>query len=145
MLLHDEISEQPDVLATVAERNGAMCADASTIISEASNVVIAARGTSDNAARYAKYVWSTALGAPVTLAAPSLYTRYQAPPDLAGSAVVAISQSGQRPDLLAVVEEGRRQGQPTIASVNDPEAPLATAAAIVVPLHAGVERSVAAT
>ena len=145
MLLHEEISEQPDVLATVLERNRDVTTEARGIIADAAHVVIAARGTSDNAARYAKYAWGTHLRAPVTLAAPSLYTRYGTPPDLSHATVVAISQSGQSPDLLAVVEEGRQQSRPTIAVVNDPESPLADLADVVVPLHAGTEHSIAAT
>lgn len=112
---------------------------------ETTHAVIAARGTSDNAARYAKYVWGTELNVPVTLAAPSLYTKYDSPPRLAGAVVVGISQSGQSPDLLAVMEEARRQGRPTIAIVNQVDSPLAGLADVVVPLHAGTERSVAAT
>ncbi|MGI9666698.1 MAG: SIS domain-containing protein [Acidimicrobiia bacterium] len=147
MLLRDEIYEQPAVLQTVLSENGQVARDARETIAGAdvSHVVIAARGTSDNAARYAKYVWGTRLGVPVTLAAPSLYTRYQSPPNLSGAVVVGISQSGQSPDLLAVLEEGKRQGRPTIAIVNDPDSPLADLADVVIPLHAGAERSVAAT
>lgn len=145
MLLHDEIFEQPDVVAAVLDRNRSASTLAREMIDGSSHVVIAARGTSDNAARYAKYVWGTALSAPVTLAAPSLYTRYHAPPDLSEATIVAISQSGQSPDLVAVLEEGRRQGRPTIAIVNDPSAPAADLADVVIPLHAGAERSVAAT
>jgi glucosamine--fructose-6-phosphate aminotransferase (isomerizing) len=147
MLLHDEIREQPAVLERVLAANVGVAAQTRDLIrsSDVDHVVIAARGTSDNAARYAKYVWGSRLGVPVTLAAPSLYTRYNAPPSLKGACVVSISQSGQSPDLIAVLEEGRRQRRPTIAMVNDVESPLADLADLVVPLHAGVERSVAAT
>ena len=145
MLLLDEIREQPLVLERVLAENRSEVADAQRILESGSHVVIAARGSSDNAARYAKYVWGSRLSLPVTLAAPSLYTRYASPPRLDGAAVVGISQSGRSPDLLAVLREARRQGRPTVAIVNDLDSPLATVADIVIPLHAGIERSVAAT
>ena len=145
MLLLDEIRQQPDVLAAVLEENRSVTADARRLLDSASHVVIAARGTSDNAARYAKYVWGARMSLPVTLAAPSLYTRYGAPPRLDDAAVVVISQSGRSPDLLAVLEEARRQDRPTIALVNDLDSPLAALPDVVIPLRAGVERSVAAT
>ena len=147
MLLHDEILEQPDALARVLTHNPAVAALARDLLtaSGTTHALIAARGTSDNAARYAKYVWGTELHIPVTLAAPSLYTRYASPPRLDGAVVVGISQSGQSPDLLAVLAEARRQSRPTIAIVNEVDSPLAELADVVVPLHAGRERSVAAT
>ncbi len=117
MLLHEEILQQPSVLETALEHNREVTKSARAILTrpDTHHVVIAARGSSDNAARYAKYAWGVRLGLSVTLAAPSLYTQYGTPPDLTGAAVVAISQSGQSPDLLAVIEEGRRQGRPTLA------------------------------
>jgi glucosamine--fructose-6-phosphate aminotransferase (isomerizing) len=147
MSLHDEMLEQPTVLAGLVRSSLEATTDAATILSrpDVVHAVIAARGTSDNAARYAKYVWGSLAGLSVTLAAPSLYGGYGTPPDLAGSAVVGISQSGQSPDLIAVVEEGRSQGRPTIAITNDPTSPLAAMADAVVPLAAGSERAVAAT
>ncbi|MGI9529863.1 MAG: SIS domain-containing protein [Acidimicrobiia bacterium] len=147
MLLHDEIFEQPDALARVLAHNPAVAGLARDLLTGAgtTHAVIAARGTSDNAARYAKYVWGTELSVPVTLAAPSLYTRYDDPPNLEGAVVVGISQSGQSPDLLAVLEEAKRQARPTIAIVNEIASPLAELANVVVPLHAGTEHSVAAT
>ncbi|MGI9641374.1 MAG: SIS domain-containing protein [Acidimicrobiia bacterium] len=147
MLLHDEIFEQPDALSRVLANNTVVAGLARDLVTAAgtTHAVIAARGTSDNAARYAKYVWGTELSVPVTLAAPSLYTRYDGPPNLEGAAVVGISQSGQSPDLLAVLEEARRQERPTIAIVNEVDSPLADLANVVVPLHAGTEHSVAAT
>jgi len=80
----------------------------------------------------------------VSLATPSLHSLYHLPPRLAGALVVGISQSGQSPDIVAVLEEGRRQGRPTLAITNDGSSPLAATADHVVELHAGSERSVAA-
>src|SRR5690606_21597350 len=79
------------------------------------------------------------------LAHPSSYTLYQQPPHLQDALVIAISQSGQSPDIIAVVEEGRRQGALTLALTNIPGSPLAAAAEYNIALHAGQERSVAAT
>jgi glucosamine--fructose-6-phosphate aminotransferase (isomerizing) len=108
-------------------------------------VLVAARGTSDNAARYAQYAFGLASRLPVALAAPSLVTLYGRPPRLAGALVIGISQSGRSPDVVETIAAARRAGSPTLAIVNDAESPLARAAADVLPLHAGEERSVAAT
>jgi glucosamine--fructose-6-phosphate aminotransferase (isomerizing) len=143
-----EIGEQPAVLAGLlaAERRGVAAIAAALRARPApAFVLIAARGTSDNAARYAQYLFGAANRLPVALATPSLFTLYGAPPALAAALVIGISQSGESPDVLAVVEEGRRQGAPALAITNVPESPLARAAEFVLPLHAGVERSVAAT
>ena len=147
MSLRSEIFEQPEALRQALATNQSTTSQVRNIItaSDIKHIVIAARGTSDNAARYAKYVWSGRLATPVTLAAPSLYTRYDSPPNLSAAAVVGISQSGQSPDLLAVLEEGRRQNRPTVAITNEPESPMGVLADVVVPLRAGPELSVAAT
>jgi glucosamine--fructose-6-phosphate aminotransferase (isomerizing) len=108
-------------------------------------VVIAARGTSDNAARYAQYLLGIHNGLTVALAAPSIYTRYGAHPDVRDALVIGISQSGQSPDLVTVVENARQQGALTLAITNDEGSPMAQAAAQCLPLHAGPERAVAAT
>ncbi|HEY7339910.1 MAG TPA: SIS domain-containing protein [Ktedonobacterales bacterium] len=110
-----------------------------------SYVVIAARGSSDHAATYAVYSWAALAGWPVALAAPSLYTLYQTPPRLEGALVVGISQSGQSPDIVAVLAEARRQGRPTLAITNDRTSPLGSIADEVVELGVGIEQSVAAT
>ena len=108
-------------------------------------VVIAARGTSDNAARYAQYVFGAQNRLTVALATPSLYSIYLRPPRLDGALVIGISQSGQSPDMVSVLQEARRQGAPTVAVTNEPQSPLTAAADHVIELHAGHERSVAAT
>lgn len=147
MSLRSEILEQPEVLRQALVTNQRVTSRARDIVTaqDIKHIVVAARGTSDNAARYAKYVWGTQLAMPVTLAAPSLYTRYESPPNLSAAAVVGISQSGQSPDLIAVLEEGRRQKRPTVAITNEPGSPMGTVADVVVPLCAGPELSVAAT
>ena len=108
-------------------------------------VFLAARGTSDNAGRYANYLWGSMNGLPVAFATPSLFTYYQRPPQLKGALVVGISQSGQSPDIVSVLQEGRRQGCPTLAITNEAGSPLAQTADFVIDIQAGVEKAVAAT
>jgi glutamine---fructose-6-phosphate transaminase (isomerizing) len=146
LLLH-EIAEQPERLGNLlADGAGEVEAIARALRARpVHHVVIAARGSSDNAARYAQYVFGAFNRMTVTLATPSLFTRYHAPPRMAGALVVGISQSGQSPDLVAVVDEGRRQGCPTLAITNAAGSPLTTVADHTLLLRAGPERSVAAT
>nr|BBH92586.1 glucosamine--fructose-6-phosphate aminotransferase [Thermogemmatispora argillosa] len=144
-LLEQEIRSQPEVLARLLERERPHVEQIVAALPPFNYVLIAARGSSDHAALYAKYVWAALAGHPIALATPSLYTLYARPPRLDGALVVGISQSGQSPDIVAVLEEGRRQGRPTLAITNDASSPLAQAADHVVALHAGPERSVAAT
>jgi glucosamine--fructose-6-phosphate aminotransferase (isomerizing) len=108
-------------------------------------VLVAARGTSDHAGIYARYLIETTLGIPVGLAAASVTTIYQAPLRWDDVLLVAVSQSGAGPDVAAVVEAAREAGAPTLAITNEPESALAAAAEMVLPLHAGEERAVAAT
>ncbi|HEX6290721.1 MAG TPA: SIS domain-containing protein [Herpetosiphonaceae bacterium] len=144
-LLEQEIHSQPEVIARLLDRQIGPVARIAERLPEFSYALIAARGSSDHAATYATYAWASLAGYPVALATPSLYTLYHTPPRLSGALVVGISQSGQSPDIVAVLEEGRRQGRPTLAITNDAASPLAAAADHVIELHAGQERSVAAT
>jgi glucosamine--fructose-6-phosphate aminotransferase (isomerizing) len=144
-LLEQEIASQPEGIARLLDRETKHIEQIIKELPPFTYVLIAARGSSDHAATYAQYVWAALGGYPVALAAPSLHTLYHAPPRLDGALVVSISQSGQSPDMLAVVQEGKRQGRPTLAITNDSASPLAAAADFVVELHAGIERSVAAT
>ena len=145
--LQQEILEQPEVLRRLLEvERPAIERVAAAIRARAPrSVVMAARGSSDNAARYGQYLFGAANGLLVALATPSLFTLYNAPPRLERAVVLGISQSGRSPDIVAVVEEGRRQGALTAAITNDPASPLAEAAEYVISLHAGEERSIAAT
>ncbi|MDH4137904.1 MAG: SIS domain-containing protein [Anaerolineae bacterium] len=108
-------------------------------------VIMAARGTSDNAARYGQYLFGAYNRLPVGLATPSLFSVYGQPPRLEDSLIIGISQSGQSPDIVAVLEEGQRQGVPTLAVTNDPDSPLGAQGDYVLALHAGEEQAVAAT
>jgi glucosamine--fructose-6-phosphate aminotransferase (isomerizing) len=142
-----EIREQPDVLRRLLKegRPNAEAIAARVRAFAPQFVVIAARGSSDNAARYAQYLFGTHNQLAVCLAAPSLVTFYGASPSSAGALVIGVSQSGQSPDIVSVIEEGRRQGALTVAVTNRPESPLARAAEHTLPLLAGDERAIAAT
>jgi glucosamine--fructose-6-phosphate aminotransferase (isomerizing) len=107
-------------------------------------VFVAARGTSENAGRFANYLLGARNGFPVALAAPSLFTFYN-PPQLEGALVVGISQSGRSPDIVSVLKEGRRQGCLTLAITNETNSALAETAEFTVDIEAGEETSVAAT
>jgi len=108
-------------------------------------VVTCARGSSDHAATFARYLIETRLGLLTSSAAPSVSSVYEAAPDLAGTLMLAISQSGASPDILAVVSRARAAGAYIVALVNAEASPLAQLADVLLPLHAGPERSVAAT
>lgn len=145
--LYREIHEQPEVLARLlqTERHSVAALAAEIKKRAITHIVIAARGTSDNAARYAKYLLGAANGLLVGLATPSLYTIYDAPPRFGNALVLGISQSGVSPDIVAVLAEGKRQGALTATITNFPNSPLGQVADFVVGLHAGEEKSIAAT
>ncbi len=104
-----------------------------------------ARGSSDHAATFGKYLIETHLGVPTSTAAMSVSSIYAAPVVAADSLCIAISQSGRSPDLLATVEAHRKAGAYIVALVNDEKSPLAALADVLLPLKAGPEKSVAAT
>jgi glutamine---fructose-6-phosphate transaminase (isomerizing) len=133
------------VIAALVERLPGHLAALRTLADGCTGVTLVARGSSDNAARYAQYLVPMTAGRPVALATPSLTTVYGRTPDLAGQLVVAISQSGRSTDIVAVLAAAREQGRPTVAITNDAASPLAAQADHVVDLVTGAERSVAAT
>lgn len=145
--LSNEIHEQPEVLLRLLDRQTEIAARIAAAIRarDVRYAVIAARGTSDNAARYAQYLFGALNRLPVALSTPSLFSIYHTPPQLRDALVLGISQSGQSPDIVAVVEEGKRQGALTVAVTNVPDSPLAHVADHVLLLGTGEERSVAAT
>jgi glutamine---fructose-6-phosphate transaminase (isomerizing) len=142
-----EIEEQPEVAERLLASGTVAARTIGARIREAAirGFVIAARGSSDNAALYAKYLFGARNGALVALAAPSLFTHYARPPRVEGCCVVGISQSGESPDVVAVVDEGRRQKALTVAITNDAGSRLARAAELVLPLESGPEVSVPAS
>ena len=104
-----------------------------------------ARGSSDHAGNFARYLFETFLGLITASAAPSVVTAYGAELAFKGALVLAISQSGESPDILAVASEARARGATTLALVNAEGSPLASAVEGVIPMRAGAELSVAAT
>jgi len=147
MGIHDEIFEQPACLAQLLEKQRVQVEKISRVIrrQRVQYVFLAARGTSDNAGRYANYLWGARNRMPIALATPSLFTYYQQPPRLQGALVLGISQSGKSPDIVSVLEEGKRQGCLTMAITNATDSPLAGAADLVLDIQAGTETAVAAT
>jgi glucosamine--fructose-6-phosphate aminotransferase (isomerizing) len=145
--MYNEIHEQPEVLANILDEEWG------TVLSAARNLrnrrlrfaMLAARGTSDNAALYAKYLFEILLGIPTALASPSTFTLYEGRMNLDEVLVIGISQSGESKDILETVSRTRELGASTLAITNNEESSLARAAEIHFYLHAGKEQSVAAT
>lgn len=145
-ILEQEIWEQPESLRRLLEvESGNVAGLAGSLRNKFHYVIIAARGSSDNAARYAQYLFGAHNRLQVALATPSLFSIYRRPPDMQGALVVGVSQSGQSPDIVEAVMEGRRQGRPTLAITNVPTSPLAQAAEGVILLQTGPERAIAAS
>jgi glucosamine--fructose-6-phosphate aminotransferase (isomerizing) len=145
-LMAAEIAEQPAVLAALLARTGELSEVAAALRRRSPRfVLITARGTSDHAALYAKYLVEIRRGLPVGLVSPSTMTVYGARPDLADVLFVAVSQSGGSPDLAESLAVARGCGATTVAVTNAGESDLARAAEFSVDLRAGTERAVAAT
>jgi glucosamine--fructose-6-phosphate aminotransferase (isomerizing) len=146
-VFESEIREQPAVLARLVTEQRERVEEVARAIRARSPTfaLIAARGSSDNAARYAVYLFGAHNQLVVALAAPSLHTIYRAPPRVDGALVLGISQSGQSPDVREVIEHARRSGSLTLAISNDDASPLAAAAELSLSVGAGEERAVAAS
>lgn len=142
-----EAAEAPAAVARLlaANREAAEALGAELRALNPRAVVTCARGSSDHAATYAKYLVETATGVLTSSAAMSVSSVYAAEPKLDGVLYLAISQSGRSPDLLAACEAAKRGGALVVALVNDETSPLAALAHRTLPLHAGPELSVAAT
>src|SRR4051794_524389 len=134
-----EMGEQPAVLSRLLSRRVPVASEG------LEGVMIVARGSSDHAAVYGRYLLELATHRPVALAAPSLYTRYGARTNASGWLVVGVSQSGKTPEIVDVVERLRAGGGKAIAITNHADSPLAAAAETVIELGAGEERAVPAT
>jgi glucosamine--fructose-6-phosphate aminotransferase (isomerizing) len=147
MTLRDEILEQPAAAARFLDTQAPAVEALAAAIRDRDieHVVLAARGSSDHAAIYAQYVLGIRHGLTAGLATPSVVSVYGGHPSLARTLVIAISQSGASPDIIAVLEAARRQGAPTVAITNDPGSPLATYADWTLAMSAGPERAIAAT
>ncbi len=145
--LYREINQQPAALSELlaAEKKNFVNLAQAIRQRDLSHVIIAARGTSDNAARYAQYVLGAINGLTVSLATPSLFTIYRQVPKFGNALVIGISQSGKSPDIVAVLEEAKQQGALTAVFTNTTDSDLASHGDFVIDLHAGAEHSIAAT
>ena len=143
----EEIREAPQAIARFFDREMTNLRDTARHLAQRrpSVIVTCARGSSDNAAAYFKYLTEILLGIPVASIGPSVASLYHAPLQLAGGVVVSVSQSGQSPDIVSLQAAAQAAGAFAIAVVNDVSSPLATGADAVLPLHSGPERSIAAT
>ncbi len=146
-LMYREAAEAASAVARQYQENARALADLAADLRarEPQFIVTCARGSSDHAATYAKYVFETQLGLMTVSAAPSVSSVYAARPHLQGALYLAISQSGRSPDLVQHARMARDAGALVVALVNVEDSPLAAVAHRVLPLHAGPERSVAAT
>ncbi len=142
-----EIAEQPDAIERTLKRNSEELEALGREIRnrDISTVMIAARGSSDNAGVYAKYLFQAFNHVPVAMATPSLYTFHHAVPRLKGVFVLGISQSGQSEDIVEVMAEARRQGALCASITRDKSSPLARQSGRVLLLETGPEKAVAAT
>lgn len=143
----EEALEAPDRVADLLSRDGALYADLGGRLrrSPPAAVLTIARGSSDHAAAYGAYLLSAATGRPVASLPPSLVSLGGAALAVPGQLALAVSQSGRSPDLVACLEAARTGGAVAVACVNEADSPLARAAEIVLPHHAGPELAVAAT
>jgi len=146
-LLHREAAEAADTVARQLERNDAVVRKLAAGLRDHAPPFVAtcARGSSDHAATYAKYVIETQTGCVTASASPSIESIYSVPLRLRDALYIVISQSGASPDLLRSAEAARTAGARVVALVNAEDSPLAALAETVIPLQAGPEKSVAAT
>lgn len=142
-----EIFEQPTVLRRCLTDNDQLLQTIANALkdSDINNVVIAARGTSDHAGIYGKYIIEHNLGIPVALAAPSIFTMYGQSMTFKNSLVIGISQSGKAEDVLEVIRCAKSKGAMTIGITNFADSPIGTTAQYHLYTNAGLEESVAAT
>ena len=142
-LMAQDMAEQPAVLAALVARRDEILE--SLAGPAPAGIVIVARGSSDHAGIFGRYLLEAATGLPVALAAPSLQTLYGVRPRVEGWLAVGISQSGRTPEIATVLERFREAGARAVAVTNDPDSPLARGASVHVSLGAGEERAVPAT
>src|SRR6476620_8855339 len=141
-LMNAEMAQQPEVLARFAERFEEHASRVKQLLpDELAGVAFVARGSSDHAALYGRYLAELASGRPAALAAPSLTTIYDARVDYTDWLVVALSHSGATPEIETVTRRLQDAGARTVAIVNNDASPLARAAELVIPLAAGEERA----
>ncbi|MBB6251154.1 SIS domain-containing protein [Nitrospirillum iridis] len=146
-LMAREAAETPDAIRRQIDRCTPLFQDLGDRLRRLAPrfVVTGARGSSDHAATYGKYLIETRLGLPVASIGPSVVSLYQTPLQLKDSLYVTVSQSGRSPDLLRLTEAAKAGGALTVAFVNDETSPLFQLVDVAIPLCAGPEKSVAAT
>ncbi|MEK1902982.1 MAG: SIS domain-containing protein, partial [Rhizobium sp.] len=146
-LMLQEAGQSPEVVATLLEKEKPVFAEIARLFSSArpSVVTTAARGSSDHAATFFKYLFEITCGVPVASIGPSIASVYGASLHLKGGIHFTVSQSGASPDIVALQEAAKKGGATTIAVVNVTDSPLAKQADLVLGLNAGAEKSVAAT
>ena len=145
-LMAAEMAEQPEVLARVTARGPVDTELVRKVVpSPLAGIVFLARGSSDNAAVFGRYLAELRAARPAGLAAPSLYTRYHAAVDWHGYLVVALSQSGATPEIISTCEAMRAGGAVVLGISNEPGSPLADAVDLLLTTDAGPERAVPAT
>ncbi|MEO8686925.1 MAG: SIS domain-containing protein [Solirubrobacteraceae bacterium] len=141
-----EMAEQPAVVGALLSRRHELAAELRALAPEPlTGVILVARGSSDNAAVYGRYVLEAALRRPVSMAAPSLWTRYGIEEDLCGHLAVGVSQSGRTPEIADTLERVGAAGAATVGITNEAGSPLAEAAGLTIELQAGPEQAVPAT
>src|SRR5258705_3063325 len=146
-LMLQEIAEQPAALEkTIAEeRRKVEHLGQSLALKEIDLIVLVARGSSDNAALFGRYLLEITTGIPVSLSAPSVHTLYQAKLNLKHALVVGVSQSGEGEDINQVLENARNGGAFTVGITNEPDSAMVGLVDETLLMHGGRERSVAAT
>ena len=145
-IMRSEIAQTPEVFQNLSNK----ISDYQSLINQLNlssiqSVILVARGTSDNAALFLKYLIETKVGIPCGLASPSVVTIYKSKLKLTNSLVIAVSQSGQSPDIIAYTNAAKAGGAVTLSMTNDPSSPLAKATDLHLYIEAGIEKAVAAT
>lgn len=140
-----EIAQIPDVMENLLQVNWIRLVQSTLSQRNPNAVIIAARGTSDNAAHFMKYLIETRIGTPCGLASPSAATLYESPMNYSETLVILMSQSGQSPDLLIFAEKAKSAGALLLAFTNDATSPLAHVADQHIDLLAGEEIAIPAT
>jgi len=145
-IMRSEIAEIPSVFQKLSDQipNISKAVDALSLTS-IDSVILVARGTSDNAALFLKYLIETKIGIPCGLASPSVVTIYKSKLRFTNCLVIGISQSGQSPDIVSYTKAAKAGGAKSISFTNDPDSPLAKSTDLHLYLEAGAEKAVAAT
>lgn len=145
-LMDSEMRQQPSVLSDLATRWHTLDIPRADLKRAArAGMMLVARGSSDNAAIFGRYVFESDLGVLPALAAPSIWTRYARPASVGGRLIIALSQSGKTPEVEQLLRMARNEDGTCVAITNDAKSPLAAAADLVIPLEAGLEQAVPAT